>query len=88
MSETKCDYYPRMNALLQEEEISKLQVQVNLLLTENAALVKERDTIYAHLKKIEWLVTHCGFEIVADNRAQGGFLLRGNGVIYYPVEVE
>ena len=38
MSEIKGDYYPRMNALLQEDEIKKLQVRVNLLLTENAAL--------------------------------------------------
>lgn len=38
MTEINGDYYPRMNALLQEDEISKLQVQVNLLMTENAAL--------------------------------------------------
>jgi hypothetical protein len=45
MTEIKGDYYPRMNALLQEDEISKLQVQVNLLLTENAAL-KEKIAQY------------------------------------------
>ena len=45
MSETKGDYYPRKAALLQEDEISKLQVQVNLLRTENAAL-KEKLTQY------------------------------------------
>ena len=38
MTETKGDYYPRMNALLQEEEIQRLQVKVNLLQTENALL--------------------------------------------------
>ena len=38
MTETKGDYYPRMNALLQEEEIQRLQVKVNMLEAENAEL--------------------------------------------------
>lgn len=38
MSETKGDYYPRMNALLQEEEIQRLQVKVNMLEAENVEL--------------------------------------------------
>lgn len=58
------------------------------IVNEHEALVQERDAIHTRLEKIEWLVTHCGFEIVADNRAQGGFLLRGHGVIYSPVEAE
>lgn len=45
MTEIKGDYYPRKAALLQEDEISKLQVQVNLLRTENAEL-KEKLTQY------------------------------------------
>lgn len=47
MTEIKGDYYPRKAALLQEEEIRKLQVQVNLLRTENAAL-KEKLAQYKH----------------------------------------
>lgn len=38
MSETKGDYYPRINALLQEEEIQRLQAKVNMLEAENAEL--------------------------------------------------
>ena len=38
MSETKGDYYPRKAALLQEEEIQRLQVKVNMLESENVEL--------------------------------------------------